>query len=87
MTVAAYVRVSHRRQNTDGQEAEIRKWAAGNGIDPDKMTTWEAVEAIGLAVDRGREFLVGGHGVLVHGAGVGRSSGSVWFPASRSASS
>lgn len=51
MTVAAYVRVSHRRQNTDGQEAEIRKWAAGNGIDPDKMT-WFIEKESGKSLDR-----------------------------------
>jgi DNA invertase Pin-like site-specific DNA recombinase len=51
VTVAAYVRVSHRRQNTDGQEAEIRKWAAGNGIEPDKMS-WFIEKESGKSLDR-----------------------------------
>lgn len=51
MTVAAYVRVSHHRQNTDGQEAEIKKWAAGNGIDPAKLT-WFIDKETGKTLDR-----------------------------------
>ena len=37
MTVAVYVRVSSRHQRTDSQEAEIKKWLEGNGIDPEKV--------------------------------------------------
>lgn len=32
--IAAYCRVSTRQQRTDSQEAEIKKWLDGNGIDP-----------------------------------------------------
>lgn len=32
-TIAAYCRVSSRRQKNDAQEAEIRRWLAGNGIE------------------------------------------------------
>jgi len=34
LTVAAYCRVSTRRQKNDSQEAEIRRWLEANGIDP-----------------------------------------------------
>lgn len=34
MSIACYCRVSTRQQKTDSQESEIRKWLAGNGIDP-----------------------------------------------------
>jgi len=37
MTVAAYIRVSTRRQNDDGQRAEVQKWLDANGIDPKKV--------------------------------------------------
>lgn len=44
-TVAAYVRVSTVGQNEAGQVEEIRRWLAGNGIDP-KSVRW--------FVDKGR---------------------------------
>lgn len=37
MTIACYCRVSTRQQKTDSQEAEILKWLAGNGIDPEQV--------------------------------------------------
>lgn len=37
MSIACYCRVSTRQQKTDSQEAEIRKWLAGNGIDPTQV--------------------------------------------------
>jgi DNA invertase Pin-like site-specific DNA recombinase len=37
MSVAAYIRVSTRRQNDDGQRAEVKKWLDANGIDPTKV--------------------------------------------------
>jgi DNA invertase Pin-like site-specific DNA recombinase len=51
MTVAAYVRVSSRHQKTDSQEAEIKKWLAGNGIAPAKVT-WFIDKETGKALDR-----------------------------------
>lgn len=41
MTIAAYVRVSSKRQKDDGQRAEIQKWLDANGIDP-KQIEWYA---------------------------------------------
>jgi DNA invertase Pin-like site-specific DNA recombinase len=35
--VAAYVRVSTVGQNEAGQRAEIERWLAGNGIDPERV--------------------------------------------------
>jgi len=37
MTVACYIRVSTRRQNDDGQRAEVKKWLDASGIDPAKV--------------------------------------------------
>lgn len=51
MTVAVYVRVSSRHQKTDSQEAEIRKWLAGNGIDPEKVV-WFIDKETGKTLDR-----------------------------------
>ncbi len=51
MTVAAYVRVSSRHQRTDSQEAEIKKWLAGNGIDPANVT-WFIDKETGKTFDR-----------------------------------
>ena len=51
MTVACYVRVSSRHQKTDGQEAEIRKWLAGHGIDP-ATVTWFIEKVSGKSLDR-----------------------------------
>lgn len=51
VTVACYVRVSSRHQKTDSQEAEIRKWLAGHGIDPQKVT-WFIEKESGKSLDR-----------------------------------
>lgn len=51
MTVAAYVRVSHRHQKTDSQEAEIRKWVMNTGIDPAEVT-WFIDKESGKTLDR-----------------------------------
>lgn len=51
MTVACYVRVSSRHQKTDSQEAEIKKWLAGHGIDPAKVT-WFVDKETGKTLDR-----------------------------------
>jgi DNA invertase Pin-like site-specific DNA recombinase len=51
MTVACYVRVSTRRQNDDGQRAEIQKWLDANGIDPKKVT-WYADKESGTTMKR-----------------------------------
>ncbi len=51
MTIAAYVRVSHRTQKTDSQESEIKKWIEGNGIDPEKVT-WFIDKESGKTLDR-----------------------------------
>lgn len=51
MTVAAYVRVSSRHQKTDSQEAEIKKWLEGNGIDPAKVV-WFSDKETGKTLDR-----------------------------------
>jgi DNA invertase Pin-like site-specific DNA recombinase len=51
VTVAAYVRVSSRHQKTDSQEAEIKKWAEGNGIDPTNVT-WFIDRETGKTLDR-----------------------------------
>lgn len=51
MTVACYVRVSTRRQNDDGQRAEIQRWLDGNGIDP-KQVTWYADRESGTTLKR-----------------------------------
>jgi DNA invertase Pin-like site-specific DNA recombinase len=39
MTIAAYCRVSSRRQKADSQIAEIQKWMAANGYD-DQQVQW-----------------------------------------------
>jgi DNA invertase Pin-like site-specific DNA recombinase len=51
MTVAAYIRVSTRRQNDDGQRAEIMKWLDANGIDPKKVE-WYADKESGTTIKR-----------------------------------
>ena len=51
MTFAAYVRVSSRHQKTDSQEAEIKRWLVGNGIDPEKVT-WFIDKETGKTLDR-----------------------------------
>lgn len=51
MTVACYVRVSHRHQKTDSQEAEIKKWLGNHGIDPAKVT-WFIEKVSGKSLDR-----------------------------------
>jgi len=51
MTIAAYVRVSSKGQKTDSQESEIKKWLAGNGIDPAKVT-WFIDKETGKTLDR-----------------------------------
>jgi DNA invertase Pin-like site-specific DNA recombinase len=51
MTIAAYVRVSSRHQRTYSQEAEIKKWLAGNGITPEKVT-WFIDKETGKTLDR-----------------------------------
>ena len=37
MKIACYCRVSTRHQKNDSQESEIKKWLAGNGIDPSQV--------------------------------------------------
>jgi DNA invertase Pin-like site-specific DNA recombinase len=49
--VAAYVRVSTVGQNEAGQRAEIGRWLAGNGIDPDNVV-WFADKATGNNLKR-----------------------------------
>jgi len=51
MTVAAYIRVSTRRQNDDGQRAEVKKWLDANGIDPTKVT-WYCDKESGTTLKR-----------------------------------
>lgn len=51
MTVACYVRVSTRRQNDDGQRAEVKKWLDANGIDPTKVT-WYCDKESGSTLKR-----------------------------------
>jgi DNA invertase Pin-like site-specific DNA recombinase len=35
--IAAYIRVSTKDQNTDGQRESVQSWLTGNGIDPSKV--------------------------------------------------
>lgn len=51
MTIAAYVRVSSKRQKDDGQRAEIQKWLDANGIDP-KQVQWYADKESGRKMER-----------------------------------
>jgi DNA invertase Pin-like site-specific DNA recombinase len=51
MTVAAYIRVSTRRQNDDGQRAEVKKWLDNNGIDPMKVE-WYCDKESGTTLKR-----------------------------------
>lgn len=51
MTIAAYVRVSSKRQKDDGQRAEIQKWLDANGIDP-KQVEWYADRETGRTMQR-----------------------------------
>jgi len=51
MTIAAYVRVSSKRQKDDGQRAEIQKWLDANGIDP-KQVEWYADKETGRTMKR-----------------------------------
>lgn len=51
MTIAAYVRVSSKRQKDDGQRAEIQKWLDANGIDP-KQVEWYADKESGRTMKR-----------------------------------
>ena len=51
MTIAAYVRVSSRRQKDDSQRAEIQKWLDANGIDA-KQVEWYADKETGTKLDR-----------------------------------
>lgn len=51
MTIAAYVRVSSKRQKDDGQRAEIQKWLDANGIDP-KQVEWYADKETGRTLKR-----------------------------------
>lgn len=51
MTVAAYIRVSTRRQNDDGQRAEVKKWLDNNGIDPAKVE-WYCDKESGTTLKR-----------------------------------
>jgi hypothetical protein len=44
MSVAVYLRVSSRTQRHDSQEAEIRRWLGGNGIDLASVTWYRDVE-------------------------------------------
>lgn len=43
--IACYCRVSSRGQKNDSQEAEIRKWLEGNGIDPAKVVWYRDKES------------------------------------------
>lgn len=51
MTIAAYVRVSSKRQKDDAQRAEIQKWLDANGIDP-KQVEWYADKETGRTMNR-----------------------------------
>jgi len=51
VTIAAYVRVSSRRQKDDSQRAEIQKWLDANGIDA-KQVEWYADKETGTKLDR-----------------------------------
>jgi DNA invertase Pin-like site-specific DNA recombinase len=51
MAVACYVRVSTRRQQDDGQRAELQKWLDGNGIDP-RQVEWYADKESGTTMKR-----------------------------------
>ena len=51
MTVAAYIRVSTRRRNDDGQRAEVQKWLDANGTDPKKVT-WYCDKESGTTLKR-----------------------------------
>lgn len=51
MTIAAYVRVSSKRQKDDSQRAEIQKWMDANGIDA-KQVEWYADKETGTKLDR-----------------------------------
>lgn len=51
MTVACYVRVSTRRQNDDGQRAELQKWLDASGIDPMKVE-WYCDKESGTTLKR-----------------------------------
>jgi DNA invertase Pin-like site-specific DNA recombinase len=51
MTIAAYVRVSSKRQKDDGQRAEIQKWLDANGIDG-KQVEWYADKETGRTMQR-----------------------------------
>ena len=51
MTIAAYVRVSSKRQKDDGQRAEIQKWLDANGIDA-KQVEWYADKETGRTMQR-----------------------------------
>lgn len=43
--IAAYIRVSSRKQKSDSQRAEITKWFKGNGIDMKKVRWYEDKES------------------------------------------
>ena len=51
MTIAAYVRVSSKRQKDDAQRAEIQKWLDANGIDP-RQVEWYADKETGRTMKR-----------------------------------
>ena len=51
MTIAAYVRVSSRRQKDDSQRAEIEKWFDAHGIDR-KAVEWYADKESGMTMKR-----------------------------------
>jgi DNA invertase Pin-like site-specific DNA recombinase len=51
MSVAVYLRVSSKTQRHDSQEAEIRRWLEGNGIDPSAVVWYRDVET-GKRLDR-----------------------------------
>ncbi|MBV9122690.1 MAG: recombinase family protein [Planctomycetes bacterium] len=48
--MAAYIRVSTRRQN-DGQRAEVMKWLDANGIDPQRVE-WYCDKESGTTLKR-----------------------------------
>ncbi len=51
MTIAAYVRVSSKRQKDDSQRAEIQKWMDSNSIDA-KQVEWYADKETGTKMER-----------------------------------
>lgn len=51
LEIACYCRVSTAKQKNDSQEAEIKRWLEGNGIDPGAVT-WYFDKESGTKLDR-----------------------------------